>query len=75
MARSVIEPQRAGEHNISFYHIFIILHKLTRCREMKHTSQTTVLKGGKAQTTCVSRIITPYILKVPYEKGKLGKLA
>ena len=59
MARSVIEPQQAGEHNISFYHIFIILHKLTRGHDKKNTSQTTVLKG-KPQTTCVSRIITPY---------------
>ena len=75
MVTTVVKSQEAGEHNISFYHIFIIHHELTRCRDIKNTSQTTVLKGGKAQTTCVSRIITPYILKVQYEKGKLGKLA
>ena len=54
MATTVVKPQEAVEHYISFYHIFIIHHKLTRCRDKKNTSQTTVLKGGKAQTTCVS---------------------
>ena len=59
MVTTVIELQQAGEHYISFYHIFIILHKLTRGHPKKNTSQTTVLKG-KPQTTCVSRIITQY---------------
>ena len=58
MVTTVVKSQEAGEHDISFYHIFIILHKWTRGRDMKNTSQTTVLKG-KPQTTCVSRIITP----------------
>ena len=62
MATTVVKPQEAGEHDISFYHIFSIHRKLTRGRDKKNTSQTTVLKGGKAQTACVSRIITPYIL-------------
>ena len=45
----IFKPQEAGEHDISFYHIFIIHYKLTRGHDKKNTSQTTVLKGGKRQ--------------------------
>ena len=37
-----MQNEQAAEHNISFYHIFIILHKLTRGRDKKNTSQTTI---------------------------------